>query len=166
MDFKQFEESDPYSAFCVRASKQSIIQLHSTGIDLGCMSLQEEELSEAEKRFKMERGGGNYGVGTKEMQEANYRQRKEQEKKRRELFDEALAKFKQNNIEGVSQRQRIPFSQGAICACRCHCYRNAFYCQGFPWKISAQVFGESNVTFGLVSAWYRMTEAYSEDRGV
>lgn len=84
---------------------------------MGCMSLQEEELSEAEKRFKMERGGGNYGVGTKEMQEANYRQRKEQEKKRRELFDEALAKFKQNNIEGVSQRQRIPFSQGAICAC-------------------------------------------------
>ena len=66
------------------------------------LSSQEEELSEAEKRFKMERGGGNYGMGTKEMQEANYRARKETEKKRRELFDEALAKFKQNNIEGVS----------------------------------------------------------------
>ncbi len=59
-------------------------------------------MSEAEKRFKMERGGGNYGMGTKEMQEANYRARKETEKKRRELFDQALAKFKQNNIEGVS----------------------------------------------------------------
>ncbi|BDA41945.1 Protein MET1, chloroplastic [Coccomyxa sp. Obi] len=63
--------------------------------------LLEEELSDAEKRFKMERGGGNYGVGTKEMQEANYRARKETEKKRRELFDQALSKFKQNNIEGA-----------------------------------------------------------------
>ncbi|EIE25445.1 hypothetical protein COCSUDRAFT_13402 [Coccomyxa subellipsoidea C-169] len=63
--------------------------------------LLEDELSEAEKRFKMERGGGNYGAGTKEMQAANYRARKEQELKRRELFDEALAKFKQNNIEGA-----------------------------------------------------------------
>ncbi len=29
---------------------------------------QEEELTEAEKQFKAERGGGNYGAGTKEMQ--------------------------------------------------------------------------------------------------
>lgn len=29
---------------------------------------QEEELTEAEKLFKAERGGGNYGAGTKEMQ--------------------------------------------------------------------------------------------------
>lgn len=37
-----------------------------------CCSLvptqQEEELTEAEKAFKAERGGGNYGAGTKEMQ--------------------------------------------------------------------------------------------------
>ena len=32
------------------------------------MPLQEEELTEAEKQFKAERGGGNYGAGTKEMQ--------------------------------------------------------------------------------------------------
>lgn len=29
---------------------------------------QEEELTETEKMFKAERGGGNYGAGTKEMQ--------------------------------------------------------------------------------------------------
>ena len=31
-------------------------------------ALEQEELSEAEKLFKAERGGGNYGAGTKEMQ--------------------------------------------------------------------------------------------------
>lgn len=30
-------------------------------------------MSEQEKRFKRERGGGNYGVGTKEMQARNKR---------------------------------------------------------------------------------------------
>lgn len=55
-----------------------------------------------EKRFKSERGGGNYGIGTKEMQTANYKARKEAETRRRELFDQALSKFKQNKIEGVS----------------------------------------------------------------
>jgi hypothetical protein len=29
---------------------------------------QEETLTEAERRFKEERGGGNYGSGTKELQ--------------------------------------------------------------------------------------------------
>ncbi len=31
-------------------------------------ALEQDELTEAEKMFKSERGGGNYGVGTKEMQ--------------------------------------------------------------------------------------------------
>ena len=30
--------------------------------------LQEQELSDAQKRFQMEKAGGNYGTGTKEMQ--------------------------------------------------------------------------------------------------
>ncbi len=72
-------------------------------------------MSEAEKRFKMERGGGNYGAGTKEMQAANYRARKEQELKRRELFDEALAKFKQNNIEGVSPQLQSHLLYHLLC---------------------------------------------------
>lgn len=62
-------------------------------------ALEEEELTEAEKMFKAERGGGNYGAGTKEMQERNYLARKEAERKRREMFDDALAKFKSGKIE-------------------------------------------------------------------
>ncbi|KAI7844917.1 hypothetical protein COHA_001565 [Chlorella ohadii] len=68
--------------------------------NFGDMSaLEEEELTEAEKQFKAERGGGNYGAGTKEMQERNYIARKEAERKRRELFDDALAKFKKGKVE-------------------------------------------------------------------
>ena len=62
---------------------------------------QEQEMSDIEKQFKSERGGGNYGVGTKEKQQANYMARKESEERRRELFDQALAKFKAGDIEGV-----------------------------------------------------------------
>ena len=58
-------------------------------------------MSSSEKQFKTERRGGNYGMGTKEMQAANYRARKETEARRRELFDTALTKFKRNDIEGV-----------------------------------------------------------------
>jgi hypothetical protein len=38
-------------------------------------------------------------AGTKEMQARNYAQRKESERKRRELFDDALAKFKAGDIQ-------------------------------------------------------------------
>lgn len=62
-------------------------------------ALEEEELTEAEKQFKSERSGGNYGSGTKEMQERNYIARKESERKRRELFDDALRTFKSGKIE-------------------------------------------------------------------
>lgn len=68
--------------------------------NFGDMSaLQEEELTEAEKMFKAERGGGNYGAGTKEMQERNYIARKEAERERRQLFDDALSKFKKGDVE-------------------------------------------------------------------
>ena len=61
--------------------------------------LEEEEETEAQRMFRLERGGGNYGVGTKELQQKNYIQRKEAERKRRELFDDALAKFNAGTIE-------------------------------------------------------------------
>lgn len=60
---------------------------------------QEEGLDAAEKQWKKERAGGNYGAGTKEIQARNYVQRKENERKRREMFDDALAKFKENDIQ-------------------------------------------------------------------
>ncbi|GLI69994.1 hypothetical protein VaNZ11_014727 [Volvox africanus] len=64
-------------------------------------ALEEDGLDAAEKMWKKERAGGNYGAGTKEIQARNYVQRKENERKRRELFDDALAKFKENDIQGA-----------------------------------------------------------------
>ncbi|KAK9803594.1 hypothetical protein WJX72_003213 [[Myrmecia] bisecta] len=64
-------------------------------------ALEEEELTEEAKRFKLERSGGNYGAGTKQIQEKNYIGKRELERKRRELFDDGLAKFKSGNIEGA-----------------------------------------------------------------
>lgn len=61
--------------------------------------LEEETLTEAERRFKEERGGGNYGSGTKELQARNYVARKEADRARRELFDDALTKFRGGKIE-------------------------------------------------------------------
>ena len=58
-------------------------------------------MTEAQKQWQTERRGGNYGVGTKEMQARNYMNRKETEQKRRELFDIALSKFRKNDIQGV-----------------------------------------------------------------
>lgn len=60
---------------------------------------QDDGLDAAEKQWKKERAGGNYGAGTKEIQARNYVQRKENERKRREMFDDALAKFKENDIQ-------------------------------------------------------------------
>ena len=59
----------------------------------------EVELTEAEQRMRQERAGGNYGAGTKEIQARNYIARKENERKRKELFDDALADFRQGKIE-------------------------------------------------------------------
>ncbi|PNH12408.1 hypothetical protein TSOC_000635 [Tetrabaena socialis] len=70
--------------------------------NFGDMSaLEEEGLTASEKQFKKERAGGNYGAGTKEIQARNYVQRKESERKRREMFDDALAKFKETDIQGA-----------------------------------------------------------------
>ncbi|CAL5219294.1 g1100 [Coccomyxa viridis] len=66
-------------------------------------ALMEENLTDAQKQWQTERRGGNYGMGTKEMQARNYMNRKETEQKRRALFDTALSKFKKNDIEGALQ---------------------------------------------------------------
>lgn len=58
----------------------------------------QDDSDESEKQWKKERAGGNYGAGTKEIQERNYVARKEAERKRRELFDDALAKFKSGAV--------------------------------------------------------------------
>ena len=62
-------------------------------------ALEPEELTDEERQFRAERAGGNYGGGTREMQERNYQTRREAEVARRELFDAALVKFKAGKIE-------------------------------------------------------------------
>ena len=62
--------------------------------------LQEAE-TDASKQWKQERSGGDYGQGTREMQQRNYVSKKESERKRREMFDDALEKFAKKDLEGV-----------------------------------------------------------------
>lgn len=58
-------------------------------------------MTKMEKRFKEERGGGNYGDGTKELQARNYAKRKGSEADREGLFEKALALFQKKDLEGV-----------------------------------------------------------------
>jgi hypothetical protein len=73
----------------------------------------------AQRMAKTERAGGNYGAGTKELQARNYVSRKEQERKRRELFDDALVKFNAGEIEvrcyraGLQHSRRLLSTDGA-----------------------------------------------------
>lgn len=64
-------------------------------------ALEDEVLTTAERQFRAERGGGNYGKGTKEVQAANYALAKELQKERVQLFDTALAKFNKKDAEGA-----------------------------------------------------------------
>ena len=64
-------------------------------------ALEDEVLTAAERQFRAERGGGNYGKGTKEVQAANYARAKELQKERVALFDAALAKFNRKDAEGA-----------------------------------------------------------------
>lgn len=61
-------------------------------------------MSETEKQFRRERGGGNYGSGTKELQLQNFKAKQEREGKRKELFNLGLSKFNKKDVEGVSFR--------------------------------------------------------------
>lgn len=62
---------------------------------------EEEDMSDMEKRFKTERGGGNYGDGTKELQARNYAKRKDGEAVREGLFEKALDLFQKKDLEGA-----------------------------------------------------------------
>jgi len=64
-------------------------------------ALEEKELDEVEALWRKEKAGGNFGAGTKEMQQRMYTSRKEQERARRELFDDALAKFRKGEYENA-----------------------------------------------------------------
>lgn len=72
--------------------------------------MQEQETSDTEKAFKKERGGGNYGEGTKELQIINYRKKKEREAKRESLFESGLDKFNSKDTKGVHPPQEQNFS--------------------------------------------------------
>jgi tetratricopeptide (TPR) repeat protein len=71
------------------------------GGDLSCF--EEIEMTEAEKQWKNERAGGNYGAGTKEIQARNYIAQKELERKRKELFEDALVDFRAGKVEDALQ---------------------------------------------------------------
>mmetsp|Transcript_40745 Transcript_40745/g.103203 ORF Transcript_40745/g.103203 Transcript_40745/m.103203 type:complete len:348 (+) Transcript_40745:113-1156(+) len=62
-------------------------------------AMEGQEMDEAEAQWRAERGGGNYGAGTKEMQERNYITKKEAERKRREVFNDGMQKFGSGKIE-------------------------------------------------------------------
>jgi len=62
-------------------------------------ALEDDGSSDAEKMFRAERAGGNVGAGTREVQTRNYIMRKELERKRREMFDDALKKFRGGKAE-------------------------------------------------------------------
>lgn len=72
---------------------------------------QGEDMDAVEAKWRAERGGGNYGAGTQEMQQRNYISKKEAERKRREVFDDGMAKFKGGKIEQVSTGCRIYWHQ-------------------------------------------------------
>ena len=75
-----------------------VVQLH----DNPASCLQEAAMTEEQKAFADERGGGNYGAGTRAMQERNYMARQQREKQRKTMFEEALDKFRAQDIENVS----------------------------------------------------------------
>lgn len=60
---------------------------------------QEEELTPAEKMWRKEQAGGNVGVGTREVQLKNYEERVKSDAERLDLFNNALQKFREGDVE-------------------------------------------------------------------
>lgn len=69
---------------------QVYLQMEANGGDLSCFDPPEDDDKAA---MVGERNSGNYGIGTKELQEKNYIQKLESERGRSEIFNDALAKF-------------------------------------------------------------------------
>lgn len=75
------------------------LKLLSRGGDLSVF--EKEEMDATAKAFANERAGGNYGYGTQELQQRNYIKKKEDARKRRELFDDGLEKFQSGDYENA-----------------------------------------------------------------
>lgn len=60
-------------------------------------------MTAAERQWKNERAGGNYGAGTKEIQERNYIAQKELERKRKEMFEDALSDYRAGKVDEALQ---------------------------------------------------------------
>jgi len=75
------------------------LKLLSRGGDMSVF--EKEEMDATAKAFKNERAGGNYGYGTQELQQRNYIKKKEEARKRRELFDDGLEKFQGGDYENA-----------------------------------------------------------------
>jgi len=87
-------------AYAIRTRNGDVyLQLLKRGGDMSIF--EEKKVDETEAMWKAERSGGNYGVGTKELQQRNYIARKEEARKRRELFDDGLDKFQSGDYEGA-----------------------------------------------------------------
>lgn len=77
-----------------------------SGGDLACFDA--IELTPAEEQFRNERAGGNYGAGTKELQERNYIANKELERKRKEMFEDALSDYRAGKVDEALQQVPAP----------------------------------------------------------
>jgi hypothetical protein len=71
------------------------------------------EMTAAERQFKNERAGGNYGAGTKELQERNYIAQKELERKRKEMFEDALSDYRAGKVDEAL----VQASSSLPCSC-------------------------------------------------
>jgi len=80
-------------AYAIRTRNGDLyMELLKRNGDLSCFDADESD--EATKRFKSERAGGNYGEGTRELQNRNYRAAKESASKRQVIFNDGLQKFR------------------------------------------------------------------------
>jgi len=64
-------------------------------------ALQEEDLTDEERQWRREQAGGNVGLGTRQIQERNYKERKKIEQERMALFNQAIQKFERGEIDSA-----------------------------------------------------------------
>merc|ERR1711924_574297 len=87
-------------AYAIRTRNGDVFfQLQSMNGDMSIF--EKKKLDPSEAQFAAERAGWNYGIGTKELQQRNYISKMEEARKRRELFDDGLEKFRAKDYEGA-----------------------------------------------------------------
>jgi len=88
-------------AYAIRTRNGDVyFQLQDRGGDMTIFD-EKKETDTTKAMFAAERAGGNYGIGTKELQQRNYISKMEEARKRRELFDDGLEKFRAKDYEGA-----------------------------------------------------------------